>query len=257
MQRIMDTAVTDMVMATVTASSMGIFGFFNSKVSLRESGVLRGACDRHSHILFGVDDGIKTIEDSLEAIAAEESMGIKELWCTPHIMEDIPNTSEALRKRFEQLKAAYTGNISLNLAAEYMLDTLFKERLGEKDLLVMKDDVVLVETSAITPPFDMLGQLREVQKNGYTPLLAHPERYRYMDKEDYEELVRMGVKLQLNLPSIAGYYGKTAHEKASWMLSKEMYSAVGTDCHRVMALGEPYSRELISKDDIRNLEKIL
>ena len=253
----MVTPVTVTDMATVTENSMGIFGFFNSKISLRDSGILKGACDSHSHILFGVDDGIQTLDESLAAIAAEESLGVTELWCTPHIMEDIPNTTDFLRQRFSELKAAYSGNVSLNLAAEYMLDTIFEERLSEKDILVMKDNVVLVETSTWTPPFDMLNQLRELQKNGYIPLLAHPERYRYMDKEDYEELVRMGVKLQLNLPSIAGYYGKTAHEKASWMLSKEMYSAVGTDCHRVKALGEPYSRELISKDDIRNLEKIL
>ena len=236
---------------------MGMFGFFNSKVSLKDSGVLEGACDSHSHILFGVDDGIRTLEESLEAIAVEESMGITQLWCTPHIMEDVPNTTEVLKSRFDQLKAAYQGRLSLNIAAEYMIDTLFEERLSGKDLLVMKDDMVLVETSTWTPPFDFLNQLRELQKHGYNPLLAHPERYRYMEKEDYEELVRMGVRLQLNLPSIAGYYGKTAQQKASWMLGKGMYSAAGTDCHRVKALGEPYSRELISKTDIRNLAKIL
>lgn len=253
----MVTAVTVTDMATVTENSMGIFGFFNRKTSLRGSGILEGACDCHSHILFGVDDGIQTLEESLEAIAAEESLGMTELWCTPHIMEDIPNTTDLLKQRFSELKEAYKGKISLNLAAEYMIDSLFEERLADNDLLVMKDDVVLVETSAWTPPFDMLNQLREMHKKGYTPLLAHPERYRYMDKEDYEELVNMGVRLQLNLLSIAGYYGKTAQQKASWMLGKTMYSALGTDCHKVKAFGEPYSRELISKEDIRNLEKIL
>lgn len=236
---------------------MGFFGLFDSKASLSGSGVLQGACDSHSHILFGVDDGIKTLEESLQAISVEESLGISELWCTPHVMEDVPNTTSSLKERFEQLRSAYSGNISLNLAAEYMLDTVFEERLDSGDLLLMKDDVVLVETSTWTPPMDMKDTFRKMLGKGYYPLLAHPERYRYMDKSDYEDLVRAGVRFQLNLPSLAGYYGETAAKKASWLLSKEMYSVVGTDCHRVQSLGEPYSRKVISKEDIRNLEKIL
>ena len=74
--------------------------------------------DRHCHILFGVDDGVKTLEDSLAVLAYDEEVGIKEVWCTPHIMEDVPNTAGKLTKRFDELKAAYNGNIELHLAAE-------------------------------------------------------------------------------------------------------------------------------------------
>ena len=76
---------------------MGFFDFIKRKQSLLESGVLKGLTDRHSHILFGVDDGLRTLEDSLAVLAYYEEIGISEVWCTPHIMEDVPNATEALR----------------------------------------------------------------------------------------------------------------------------------------------------------------
>ena len=85
---------------------------------MRDSGVLQGAADRHTHILFGVDDGIKTLEDALAVLAVEEAAGISDVWCTPHVMEDMPNTTKVLKERFLLLKAAYKGNIRLHLAAE-------------------------------------------------------------------------------------------------------------------------------------------
>ena len=136
---------------------MGLFDFIKRKQSLLQSGVLQGATDRHSHILFGVDDGIRTLEDSLAVLAYDEEIGIKEVWCTPHIMEDVPNTTEALKKRFAELQAAYSGPIKLHLAAEYMLDTLFEERFTQGDLLTMEDNTILVETSTWNPPPDMSG----------------------------------------------------------------------------------------------------
>ena len=235
---------------------MGFLGLFNSRTSIMGSGVLQGATDRHSHILFGVDDGIQTLEESLSALAREEELGVEDVWCTPHVMEDVPNTTEALKARFAELQSAYKGNIKLHLAAEYMIDTVFEERLSNGDFLTMENNTVLVETSTWSPPFDLLNQLRELQKKGYNPLLAHPERYRYMANEDYEELIRLGVRFQLNLPSIVGYYGKTAQEKASWLLKKDMYSAIGTDCHKDKALGEPYMRELLSREDMKKLKTV-
>lgn len=235
---------------------MALLGLFNRKTSLFASGALKGAVDRHSHILYGVDDGVKTLEDSLEALSIEESMGISEVWLTPHVMEDVPNASDALKERFDQLLESYTGGLRLHLAAEYMIDTLFESRLSSGDLLVMEDDRLLVETSTWTPPIDFMDRLREIQKAGYRPLLAHPERYRYLSQKDYEELVKLGIGLQLNLPSIVGYYGKTALEKASWLLDKGYYTDFGTDCHRPKALLEPYRKDLLSKSDMNNLKRI-
>ena len=103
--------------------------FFNKKTTIAASGILQGAADHHSHILAGVDDGVETMDEALRILAAYEELGIKELWLTPHIMEDIPNTPDRLKARFAELKKAYTGNIVLHLAAEYMIDNNLRKLL--------------------------------------------------------------------------------------------------------------------------------
>ena len=233
---------------------MGFFDFIKQKQSLAESGVLRGMTDRHCHVLFGVDDGIKTLEDSLAVLAFDEEVGIKEVWCTPHIMEDVPNTTQALRERFELLKQAYSGPIKLHLAAEYMLDTLFEERFKAGDLLTMEDNTILVETSTWNPPPDMTGTLRNIQKAGYRPLLAHPERYRYLDDAGYERFHKMGIHFQLNAGSLVGYYGETAMRKAHDLLAKGWYSEIGSDCHRLVSTKEQYARATLTKDVVARLK---
>ena len=110
---------------------------FTKYYSILDSGFLEGATDWHCHILPGVDDGIRTMESALEVLAYYEEIGIREVWLTPHIMEDVPNTPAALRARFAELKAAYNGPIRLHLAAENMLDTLFDRRFETRDLLTM------------------------------------------------------------------------------------------------------------------------
>ena len=113
---------------------MGFLNLFKRKNSLSD-GVLQGATDSHSHVLFGVDDGIKTLEDSLAVLSFLETLGIQHLWCTPHIMEECANDTELLKARFEQLKVAYKGSVRLHLAAEYMLDTVFEQRFRDRELL--------------------------------------------------------------------------------------------------------------------------
>ena len=78
--------------------------------------------DCHSHLLPGVDDGVRTAEESFRILEEMERQGIRKLWLTPHIMEDIPNTTDTLKTRFRTLCESYRGNIRLELAAEYMLD---------------------------------------------------------------------------------------------------------------------------------------
>ena len=83
-----------------------MFSFFNTKKKLVNTGIFKGATDWHSHILPDVDDGIQTMEDSLAVLAYYEKIGIREVWLTPHIMEDIPNMVEDLRERFQELLGA-------------------------------------------------------------------------------------------------------------------------------------------------------
>lgn len=235
---------------------MGILGLFGSRSSLQDSGILDGSSDRHSHILFGVDDGIKTPEDSLAVLALEESLGVREVWCTPHIMEDVPNTTEALKARFDELCSLYKGTVRLRLAAEYMIDTLWEDRLAAGDILTMEDDMILMETSTVAPPYNLKGSLSAAMSAGYRPLFAHPERCRFLEVKDCEQLVNMGVRLQLNVASLTGYYGQTARTKAEILLKKGLYFVFGSDCHRLGTIKEQYSRSELSKDIIQKLRTI-
>ena len=295
---------------------------FNKKTTIAASGILQGAADHHSHILPGVDDGVECMAEALRILATYEALGIKTLWLTPHIMEDIPNTPQKLRARFEELKAAYTGNIELHLAAEYMIDNHLRQLLqefnncpscvrgasnavaeGDKttELQEAKDSPsfergatrgsvacddgcfstpkecptgaakgegdsllpigtsgrhILVETSYYNAPMEMRETLQQIRSLSYTPLLAHPERYMYLDYAEYVKLHNEGVKFQLNLASLAGGYGKAVKEKAEWLLANGLYSVAGTDLHSEDAI-EYITNCKLSKQAVEQVERLL
>lgn len=197
---------------------------------------MKGYIDHHSHLLPGVDDGFKTIDDSLKCLDVYAQWGFEEVWLTPHIMEDYPNRTEDLKKRFEELTTAYKGGIKLHLASENMIDSLFVERLENMDLLPM-DDRLLVETSYFSAPANFHDVLDEIMHKGLRPLLAHPERYRYMSDKDYDGLLEKGIELQLNIFSLLGMYGKSAKEKAVTLLKRGAYKISGTDVHNLRQPG--------------------
>ena len=197
---------------------------------------LAGLTDWHSHILPGVDDGVQSLDESLEILNEYEATGLSDLWLTPHIMEEIPNETAYLKERFEELSSAYTGNIKLHLASENMIDNIFAERLQNNDLLPIGEDgkTLLVETSYYNSPMRFRETLNEIKSKGYYPLLAHPERYFYIDSfSTYRELKQQGVLFQLNLMSLCGHYGPVVKEKAMKMLSEGMYDRLGSDLHRI------------------------
>ena len=197
--------------------------------------MFQGFTDWHSHILPGVDDGIRSMESSLEVLDRYEKAGIRKVWLTPHVMEDYPNTTEGLRERFNELKKEYKGNIDLRLASENMLDSLFEERLEKNDFLPIGDEGrhLLVETSYMNPPYGMNEMLRRAMSKGYSLILAHPERYRYMDEADYKDLKNKGILFQTNFISLVGGYGETARRKAEWLLKEGMIDLCGSDLHKL------------------------
>lgn len=222
---------------------------FCRKKTLQEAGILEGMTDWHSHILPGVDDGFKSLEDSLAVLDMYQEAGIREVWLTPHVMEDIPNTTDGLRRRFDELRRAYRGRVILRLAAEYMLDTLFEDRLDRDDLLPIGQEGrhLLVETSYFNPPANLLAILTGIKSRGYYPVLAHPERYVYMGMQDYSLLSDSGVKFQLNLGSLAGMYGSQAAKKAVRLLRNGYYDIIGTDLHRTGQFGRLTSEHCLDK----------
>lgn len=207
---------------------------FKSVKNLSKSGMFEGFTDWHSHLLPGVDDGIRTMDETLDTLELFEQQGIKKVWLTPHVMEDCPNTPERLKTRFDELLQEYKGNIELCLASENMLDSLFEERLDKNEFLPIGEngDHLLIETSYVNPPFGMDEMIERVFSLGYTPVLAHPERYRYMNEDDYLKYHQRGLLFQCNFISLVGGYGETARRKVEWLLKNNMIHLTGSDTHR-------------------------
>lgn len=210
-----------------------IANLFRKKKTLGESGILNGLTDWHCHILPGVDDGFKTIEESLEALRIYESNGVRQVWLTPHIMEDYPLNPEKLGMVFDCMKKAWHGNVEISLAAEHMLDSMFVVRLDEGSVLPLGNEKrhLLIETSYFAAPANFREIIDAIMAKGMYPVLAHPERYSYMDKGDYEDLKERGVMFQVNIPSITGAYGDNARIKAEWLLENDFIDICGSDMH--------------------------
>ncbi|MBD5299158.1 MAG: capsular biosynthesis protein [Bacteroides sp.] len=232
--------------------------FKSSVKSLEKSGLFDGFTDCHAHILPGVDDGIRTMEDALQVLQTYERLGVTKVWLTPHIMEDYPNSTADLKKRYEELKSAWKGKVEIRLAAENMLDSLFEERLEAGELLPIGDEGthLLVETSYYTPPFNMDELLERIKSKGYYPILAHPERYRYMEEADYRRLKDMGVLFQMNFMSLVEAYGETAKGKAEWLLKNGMIDYLGSDIHRHDAFIKMIEKSPKKRDSLERMLQV-
>lgn len=193
--------------------------------------------DMHSHLIPGIDDGAKTIEDSLELIRFLHSKGYQKLITTPHVMSDyFRNTPEIILSGLDTVRAAVKEAgipVTIEAAAEYYIDDGFSRKMEEEKLLTFGDNYLLMEVSYINPPDSVSEVFFRSQVLGYRPILAHPERYPfwYRDLEQYRRFYEMGVILQLNLNSLSGYYGPDAKRIAEKLIDMEIIGAVGTDMH--------------------------
>ena len=229
----------------------------SSKVPVHKSRLLEGFRDCHCHLLPGVDDGVGKMEETMQILEEWEMEGVKEVWLTPHIMEDMPNKPSELQRRFTSLQDHYSGTIKLHLAAEHMMDGLFAQRLEADEVLPIGEQGtrLLVETSYYTPPMNMKVIIDNIKKKRYEPILAHPERYQYMEKDDYKMWKKCGVLFQMNLPSIVGAYGQGVQRKAEWLLKENMYDYCGTDTHSIDHV-DFFLSAIISKKTAKKLKKI-
>ncbi|HEY0432315.1 MAG TPA: CpsB/CapC family capsule biosynthesis tyrosine phosphatase [Chitinophagaceae bacterium] len=194
--------------------------------------------DMHSHLLFGIDDGSPDIGSSLELIRGLADLGYKKLVTTPHILWDLyKNTPEIIRGRLEIVRSAIKAaniDITLDAAAEYFLDEHFTGLVERKErLLTFGNNLVLVEFSMVSQPFEFKKIIFDLQIQGYQPVLAHPERYSYLEynKGFYDELKDAGLLFQANHLSLRGYYGPSPLNLARYLAKKQYYDLIGTDLH--------------------------
>ena len=248
---------------------MGLFDIFKKK-NRKDShlsepinlGILH--TDIHSHLIPGIDDGAKTMEDSMQLIEELSKLGYKKLITTPHIMNDYyKNTPEIINAGLANVRkeiAVRGFDIEIEAAAEYMLDDGFEVKMKEGRLLTFGDNYLLVELSYMTEYPRLAEVLFYLQTNNYKVVLAHPERYTYWhhDFQKYHKLQDRGVYLQININSLTGWYSHGSKVIAQKLINRDMISFLGSDMHNIHYMEElKKSRYSHSLHRIIDSEKIL
>ena len=235
-----------------------LFDLFKQRLP---EGLFRGACDVHSHLLPGVDDGFPTEEKTLEALSYLHNHGIQSVKMTPHFMKDYPdNTRESIENKFNLFVDKYKSSQipKLTLGGEYMLDSCFPNRLAEGLLCLDRGHALfLCETSYMMMEPGMKEMLYDAMLKGYQPVIAHPERYGYADKPLYRRWKQKDYLFQLNLLSLAGAYGGVAQAKAHQLLKEGVYDYIGSDLHRLNNLEERIKTIRLSKKEVDLVMKLV
>jgi len=218
-----------------------MFSFFSKKYFLVD--YLKNFVDIHNHILPGIDDGPKDVEQSIQLLKGFNELGIKSFIATPHIMSDYyDNNPETIKKSLEHLKAELIRqsmlHISIEASAEYMIDHYFEEILDAGQVIPMRKDYVLVEMSYLQPPLNFEMAIKKAAFNSLSPILAHPERYTFLHKDysQYRRYKEMGVLFQLNMLSLGTYYGKTVQKTAYKLLENNLVEFIASDIHNTRQL---------------------
>ncbi|MGY6560824.1 MAG: tyrosine-protein phosphatase [Luteibaculaceae bacterium] len=219
-------------------------GFFTdiftkkSKLTPLDYSVL--GCDVHSHLIPGIDDGAKTLADSMELLSNFNHFGYKKVITTPHIMSDYYKNNpvnigagKVLVKN--EIELTQGLEMQFEAAAEYYLDGDFYEKIEKEPLLTFGDKHLLFEMPFVSEPNMLADAIFKLQTMGYKPILAHPERYSFWHrtKNKYEEMLDKGVILQLNITSLSGTYGPAVKATAEWLIEEKMIGLLGSDCHHV------------------------
>ena len=236
-----------------------IFSFFRKKKKPPREVVPKLYTDIHSHLIPGIDDGSRDMEESILLLRMMKALGYQKVITTPHIMSDgYKNTPRKIREGLETLRRAAKEeeiDIEIDAAAEYYLDDGFYRQLRERDILTV-GEYLLIETSYISKPLEFDTMIFEIQAAGFKPMLAHPERYRYIKEleKEYAAMKAKGIVFQVNINSFSGHYGKEAKRKAEFLSSAGMIDFLGSDIHRMKqaeTLGEVLSGDIMN-DIFRN-----
>jgi len=209
-----------------------MFGLFKKQNLVKDISWL--GIDIHSHILPGIDDGSKDLQQSMRYINKMEELGFQKLFFTPHIFVELyPNSPETINPVLNKVqnKLLEENNaFPVGAAAEYMVDYNFSV---DANLMCLPKNHILIEMSYLSETPNIEQVIFDLQIKGYIVILAHPERYNFYHKSlfRYERLKEMGCLFQLNLLSVVGYYGKAVKQAADHLLARQMYDVAGSDLH--------------------------
>lgn len=237
-----------------------MFGLFRKKQP-----VPCGLCfstDIHCHVIPGIDDGSPDVITSVELIERMQGWGIKRIIASPHVTQDsFENTPETIVPAYTSLKRELeekSSGLELLHSAEYRIDEFFMAQLQSGSVVPMPDGYLLVENSFIQEPWNLDQLLFDLKVKGYKPILAHPERYYYYHgnkRVRYEEIHATGTMFQINLLSLAGYYGKDEKSVAEYLIEKGCVDFIGTDLHHHRH-ADAIDAYLVSKDCLRHFKNL-
>jgi len=215
--------------------------------------------DLHSHLIPGIDDGAKTMADSVALIRGLNDLGFKKIITSPHIMSGgYNNTPEIILGGRDKVREALRENnieVEFDAWAEYYLDETIIPKIEKRELLTMGDNYVLVELSYLIKSHSATSYFYTLITNGYKVILAHPERYPYYHSpslDEYMALKDQGVFFQLNIASLTGTYGEAVRATAQKMIDNDLIDFAATDLHNERHLN--YIRESVK---LPYLEKII
>ncbi len=223
-------------------------------------------CDIHSHFIPGIDDGARTMKDSIELLKGIEDLGYKKVITTPHVMSDFfRNTSIVITTGLEQVRNAAKAEgieMEIDAAAEYYFDYELENKIKNEPLLTFGLDYLLFEVSYMNAPDNLDAFIFNLQTSGYKPVIAHPERYPFWftkNLEHFEKLKDKGVLFQLNINALTGHYSHETKKVAEQMIDKGWYEFLGSDCHHLGHIDlmkkvrtEKYLEKLINSGKLLN-----
>jgi tyrosine-protein phosphatase YwqE len=193
--------------------------------------------DIHSHFIPAIDDGSPDMETTINLLQEMKKLGFSKVITSPHVMSDFyKNSSEKILTGLANVRAelkVQNIDIEIDAVAEYYVDYDFEQNIGKERFLTFGTNYLLVELSFVEIPKNLFDIIFKLQLEGYKVVLAHPERYHYFEIQDYEDLVKRGVLLQINLLSLIGYYSPQVKNKAEDLITKKIVSFVGSDCHNM------------------------
>lgn len=244
-----------------------MFGFFKRNKTLPTFAPL--VTDMHCHLLPLVDDGSKSLEESLEVMEAMSAVGFEQIRLTPHFCYPrFPNNEDDILMRYknfcfevEQNRGDRKIPCITSCTGEYQIDDGFQGHVDSGKLLTYRfadpkmgaeKGLLLVEFSLRQKRMGLDEAIFSRTMDGYDVILAHPERYPYFDSNSsfLAQLKEQGVYLQVNILSLEGFYGPEAQKKAFDYIENGWVEFLGTDMHNVgyaMALKNASANKKIIK----------
>jgi protein-tyrosine phosphatase len=221
--------------------------------------------DLHSHLIPTIDDGSKSLEDSIAMLKKFAALGYKKVITTPHVMSDFyRNSPETILGGLDTVKNELAKQgiaIEMEAAAEYYLDFHLNDLIEDKKILTFGDNYMLFELSFSQEQPNVNETLFELITEGYKPILAHVERYPFYNNNwDRIEAYRdRGVLLQMNMLSLTGHYGPQVKRMAELLIERDWIDVIGSDCHHFQHLEmidamrtNPYLHKIAAKENLLN-----